>query len=150
VSEPRDDLLEHYRRMRVEMTAALAGLTDEQLSEESLDGWSVKDHLLHVAFWDEVRAIEVTRISAGQESAMRMTDAQDEAYNNLGYELRRGLSAAQARWEWEESGRRLLEAVAAAAGPGLDAGNYGESALRSDHEAEHAGWIRAWRERQGI
>lgn len=132
------------------MSAALEGLTDEQMSEPSLDGWSVKDHLLHIALWDDARASEVERISAGHESAFRMSDAQDAAYNDLGYELRRGLGAAQAHWEWEASRRRLLDAIAAAGDRGLDEALYGEAGLVSAHEAEHAGWIRAWRDRQGI
>lgn len=150
MSAEREALLERYREMRAQMTAAIAGLTDEQLSERSIDGWSVKDHLLHVAFWDEVRAIEVLRISAGHESAMRMSHEQDADYDRLGYELRADLSAAQARWEWEESRRRLLEAIAAAGERGLDARLYGEAGLDSSHEAEHAGWIRAWRDCRGI
>ena len=150
MSEDREDLLEHYRRMRAEMSAALAGLTDEQMSVPSLDGWSVKDHLLHVALWDELRALEVVRISAGHESALAMTDEKDEELNRLGYEVRAGLSAAQARWEWEESRRRLLEVIGAAMGRGLDSSLYGAAGLHTDHESEHAAWIQAWRERQGI
>lgn len=150
MSQARDDLLEHYRRTREEMSSALDGLTDEQMSEPSLDGWSVKDHLLHIALWDDARALEVARISAGHESAFGMSEAQDVAYNILGYELRKDLGVAQARWEWQESSRRLLEAIAGAGERGLDGSHYGEAALMSTHEGEHAGWIRAWRERRGL
>jgi hypothetical protein len=78
VLEDRDALLQHYRQMRRELLAAIDGLTDALLTEPSLDGWSVKDHLAHLALWDDLRASEVVRISAGHDSAWRMTGAQDE------------------------------------------------------------------------
>src|SRR5688572_15060684 len=101
--EDRDELLGHYRRSREELLAAIEGLSEEALTEPSIDGWSVKDHLAHLALWDDVRAAEVTRISAGHDSAWRMTGEQDEVYNVMGYELRRGLSLEQARWEFVTS-----------------------------------------------
>jgi hypothetical protein len=145
VAEDRDDLLRHYEAMRRELLAAIDGLSVEQMTDASIDGRSVKDHLAHIALWDDIRATEVTRISAGHASAWRMTGGQDEEFNALSYELRRDLSLAQARWEFETSRQRLLEAIRAAAPDGLDASRYGEAGLRSSHEAEHAGWIRRWR-----
>lgn len=146
----REELLDHYRRMREEMHAVLDGLTDDQMSDPSIDGWSVKDHLFHVAFWDDERAHEIERISAGHESALRMSEEQDAEYNDLGYDLRGDLSAAQALWELEASGRRVQAAIAAATERGLDESLYGEAGLRSTHEAEHIGWIRGWRDRTGV
>ena len=63
--EDRDALLQHYRQMRDDLLAAIDGLSDGLLTEPSLDGWSVKDHLAHLALWDDLRAAEVLRISAG-------------------------------------------------------------------------------------
>ncbi len=150
MAEDRDALLQHYRQMRADLLAAIDGLSDEQLSDPSLDGWSVAHHLLHLALWDNIRAAEVARISAGHRSAWRMNGDQEAAFSTLGHELRAGLSAAQARWELTTSGQRLLDALAAAAGPGLDGARYGEAGLRSTHEAVHTGWIERWRREQGI
>jgi uncharacterized damage-inducible protein DinB len=63
--EDRDALLEHFRQMRAQLLSAIDGLSDELMVETSLDGWSVKDHLAHLATWDDIRASEVVRISAG-------------------------------------------------------------------------------------
>jgi len=87
MAEDRDALLQHYRQMRVELLAAIDGLSDDLMTEPSLDGWSVKDHLAHLAAWDDIRTSEVVRISAGQDSAWRMTGDQDEAYNALTHSL---------------------------------------------------------------
>lgn len=147
--EDRDDLLQHYRQMREAMLAAIAGLSDEQMTERTLDGWSVTDHLAHLALWDDVRADEVTRISAGNESAFRMDGEQDAAFSALGYALRVDLTVGQVRWEYEHSRQRLFDAIAAATARGLDGSLYGEAGLRSTHEAQHTAWIARWRGERG-
>lgn len=149
MAEDRDALLQHYRQMREELLAAIHGLSDAVLTEPSLDGWSVKDHLAHLALWDDVRASEVVRISAGHDSAWRMTHEQDEAYNALGHSLRLALSLGQVRWELATSRQRLLDAIASATPRGLDGSLYGEAGLRSSHEAAHTGWIKRWRGERG-
>jgi uncharacterized damage-inducible protein DinB len=150
MAEDRDELLRHYRESRVKLLAAIDGLTDEQMSEPTIDGWAVKDHLAHLALWDDIRADEVERISAGHESAWKMTETQDEDLNSTGYELRRTMSAAQARWELERSRRKLLDAITAATPRALDLTNYGAAGLRSQHEDQHSGWIERWRGEKGL
>lgn len=146
MAENRDELLEHYLTSRASLLAAIDGLSEARMTEISLDGWSVADHLAHVALWDEIRASEVDRISAGHQSAWRMSVEQEAAFSPLAYGLRRGFSVAQAMWELETSRKRLLHAIAAASDAGLDGSRYGEAGLRSSHEAQHAGWIARWRE----
>ena len=150
MAEDRDALLAHYRAMRAELLAAVQGLSDEQLSEPSLDGWSVKDHLAHLALWDEIRASEVLRISAGHDSAWRMSGEQDGVYSGLGHALRRELSVAQVKWELATTHQRLLDAIAEATPRGLDGSRYAEAGLRSTHEAAHTGWIRHWRREHAL
>src|SRR4249919_8875 len=106
--EDRDALLRHYREMREGLLAAIHGLTDAQMTDPSIDGWSVKDHLAHLALWDDVRASEVTRISAGHDSAWRISEEQAEAYNAIAYPARRDLPLAQVRWELATSWARLV------------------------------------------
>ncbi len=149
MAEDRDRLLEHYGTMRAALLAAIDGLSDAQLSEPTLDGWSVKDHLGHLALWDEVRAAEVERISAGYESLWRTHGEQDGVYSSLGHDLRITTTPAQARWELATTRRRLLEAIAAVTARGLDGSLYGEAGLRSTHEGQHTEWIRRWRSERG-
>src|SRR6266567_1700136 len=145
MAEDRDTLLQHYRQMREELLSAVHGLSDELMTDPSLDGWSVKDHLAHLALWDDLRATEVVRISAGHDSAWRFSETQDDAYNDVGHELRRSMSAAQAKWELERSRKHLLDAISEAKPRALDGTLYGGAALLSSHEVEHAGWIKRWR-----
>jgi uncharacterized damage-inducible protein DinB len=148
--EERQALLERYRQSRADLLTAIDGLSDEQMTETSIDGWSVKDHLAHISFWDEVRASEVARISAGHESAWRMRPEQDEAQNAIVYDERKDLSVDQVRWEIETSRQRLLDAIASATPRGLDPSLYGEAGLISGHEAQHAGWLASWRRENGL
>lgn len=150
MAEDREALLQHYRRTREELLSTISGLSNELMTEPSLDGWSVKDHLAHLAVWDEIRAQEVARISAGHNSAWRMTGEQDDSYNALSYDLRRGLSVDQVSWELETSRQRLLDAISSASDRAFDASLYGEAGLRSGHEAQHTGWIRRWRGEKGV
>src|SRR5436190_15289015 len=118
--EDRERLLEHYRQTRAELLAAIDGVSAAALIAKSLDGWSVKDHLAHLAVWDDIRASEVERISAGHESAWRMSGELDEAYNAISYELRQNLTFDQVRWELATSRARLLSAISSATARGLD------------------------------
>jgi hypothetical protein len=103
-----------------------------------------------VALWDDLRAGEITRISAGHESAWRMSGDLDESFIAIGHEVRRGLSPAQAKWGLAASRQRLVDAITAASERGLDRSRYGEAGLLSVHHALHAGWIRRWRSEQHI
>jgi uncharacterized damage-inducible protein DinB len=146
----RDTLLQSYRQSRETLLAAIDGLSDEQMTQTSIDGWSVKDHLAHIAFWDEIRSSEVTRISAGFDSAWRMKPEQDEALNEITYDERRNLSLEQVRWELDTSRQRLLDAIESATDRGLDPSLYGEAGLVSGHEAMHTAWIARWRREKGF
>lgn len=150
MAEDRDALLQHYGEMRQELLSAIDGLSDEVMTEPSLDGWSVKDHLAHLALWDDIRASEVERISAGHDSAWRMAGEQDETLNALAHKQRLVLSPDQVRWELATSRQRLLDAISSATTRGLDASLYGEAGLRSPHEGQHTGWIKRWRGERGV
>lgn len=145
----RDALLEHYRTMRAGLMASIEGLSNAQLLETTIDGWSVKDNLAHIAFWDDLRADEITRISAGHQSVLRMTGQQDHDLNEMMYELRRELALAQVMWELRHSGERLLAAIEAAPPAALDPALYGEAGLLSTHGSEHAAYIGTWRKTMG-
>jgi uncharacterized damage-inducible protein DinB len=149
MTEDKEALVQHYRQMRADLLSAIDGLSDELLAEPSLDGWSVKDHLAHLAFWDEIRTGEVERISAGYDSAWPEA-ADTEAHNAFMQPLRQALSADQIRWELKTSREKLEAAILAATPRGLDGSLYREAGLRSTHEAQHSEWIKRWRREKGL
>jgi hypothetical protein len=145
----RESLLEHFRSVRAELMASLEGLSAAQMAEATVDGWSVKDNLAHIAFWDDQRADEITRISAGHDSVLHMSGGQDDTMNMLVYELRRDLSLEQVMWELRHSRERLEAAIGNATERALDPSRYGEAGLLSEHDRQHAGYFADWRQRMG-
>lgn len=144
--QTRADLRRHYEQSRRMLLAAIDGLSDAEMTEPSIDGWSVKDHLAHLTAWDEIRLLEVERISAGGGPAWQIMSPEQVAwFNDLTAQMRSPLSVAQVRADLQRSRERLLEAIMAATDRGLDETLYGEAGLRSGHEAEHADIISAWR-----
>ena len=134
--------------MRAKLLAAIAGLSDAQLAEKTLDGWSVKDHLAHIALYDELRVAEVRRISAGWETAWQMP-GKDHIYSQLGYELRANWSPAQVLWEIADTHEQLVAAIEQGTDLVLDPARFSEAAMPSTHEAQHTGWIERWRGERG-
>ena len=145
MSEDKEDLLRRYRESRDTLLDAIEGLSEEEMSEPSIDGWAVKDHLAHLALWDDLRAAEVERISAGHQSAWRMTEQQDDALNEMGYVVRRSMTAPQAKWEFEMARQRLIDAITNCTPRALDASLYGAAGLKSEHADQHAEWLKRWR-----
>jgi hypothetical protein len=150
VPEDKQRLLAHYRRTRAEFLPVIEGIGGELMAEPSIDGWSVKDHLAHIAFWDELRAGDMVRISAGHDSSWKLSPEDEDSLNELAYRLRRSWSREQAMWELHATRERMLEALEAATPRALDGSLYGEASLVSSHEVEHGGWIRRWRQERGI
>jgi hypothetical protein len=150
VAEDKHELLQHYGTSRADFMAAIAGLGDQQLTDTSIDGWSIKDHMCHIAFWDELRALDVLRISAGHESAWRLKTEPEDELNKIAYAMRRDLSLEQVKWEFISTRRRLLDAISSSTPRGLDPSYYGEPSLRSTHEADHMDWIKRWRHDKSI
>jgi uncharacterized damage-inducible protein DinB len=148
--EDKDDLIRHYKHTRAGLLSAIDGLSEAQMCDPSIDTWSIKDHLAHIALWDEIRAAEVARISDGYDTVWKMDAAQDNAFNMMAHDLRRNLALAQVRWELDTTRQRLLDAIAAATPRGLDPSLYGEAGLRSSHEAIHTPWLLRWRAEKGI
>jgi hypothetical protein len=149
IEATKEGLRQHYAGSRAALMAAIEGLSDADMSLAAIDGWSVKDHLTHVTVWDEIRAAEIERISAGFEPAWRhMTEAETEAFNALTERMRSSLPLTQVMAELETSRARVLAAIDAATERGLDETRYGEAGLRTTHEFAHAMMINSWRQRR--
>ena len=61
----RGQLLQEMEAARSRVMEAVRGLDDEQVSRPEIDGWSVKDQLIHLTICDEIRFHEIGRVSRG-------------------------------------------------------------------------------------
>ena len=131
---------------------AVEGLTEERMSQPAIDGWSVKDHLIHMTVWHEMRFHEVSRIARGGQAAYRaFTDEQLETMNLLTVALRRHLPVSQVLGDLDFARSLVGEAIAGCPEEALDENKYGEVGLTGiQHDFEHAETIKAWRQKAGI
>ncbi len=135
------------------VSAAISGLSNEQLSAVAIGDWSVKDHLSHMCHWHEFRAMEIMRISRGGQTAFPpFSDEQLDVVNRTFTDLRRGLAVAQIAEDLEFARAMVIEAVANCPEDALEESRYGECGIQAGiaHDNDHAETIEEWRKREGI
>lgn len=148
--DTRRDLHDHYHRSREAVLAAIDGLPDAQMTEQTIDGWSVKDHLIHLAVWHEIRRFEIDRVSAGLPPAWPPIDGESvDKLNEATVQARRGLTLEQVRADLDYAREQVLAAIDRASERALAGEGFGEAGIRSWEELEHADMIRNWRVRRG-
>lgn len=152
----KDDLLANIRRDRARLDEVVAGLDDAEIAAPGPDGgWSVKDHMSHIAAWERMIVAHLQDGSdarvAGMDSESYAVATLDELNEHL-HRLHRDAAAERVRdefraaheaivafigrmpdhtlrvayWDDDPSGRTVLEKIA------------GDTYL---HYREHAGWI---------
>ena len=144
IGTDRDQLIMELKAARAQVLEAVAGLSEEQMSKPELDGWSVKDHLNHLAVCDEIRFHEIGRVSRGGRPAYPpINDRNMDSLNEITVSLRRGLSTDQAMADMEFAQSLVLQAIARAPESALEEKAYGEFGLRgsADHDIAHAAAI---------
>jgi len=153
VGSSRDQLLLELKTARSRVLDAVDGLTEEQMSRPGIDGWSVKDHLIHLTACDEFRFYEIGRISRGARPAFASADdEQMDALNAIIVALRRNMTLEELIADLEFARSLVLEAIGQAPEHALAPEAYGDFAVNGSiaHDLEHAAAITAWRQREGV
>jgi hypothetical protein len=114
--ENKAQLMEHIHRSRAALEATLKPLSHAQLTKAGASGWSIKDHLAHLATWELGIAALLRRRS--RFAAMQVEEAvaegkSEEEINALIYEHHERLSVAEVMDQFQEAHRQLLEALEA-------------------------------------
>lgn len=145
--EVADDLL----KAAALVDAAIAGLTEDQASRATIDGWSVKDHLTHLTVWHEMRFFEISRVGHGGRS-MTPDFGDVDAFNETFARTRRDLPLAQVLADLAFAREMVHSAVANCPEDRLDSKHYLEASPAGGiaHETEHAEVIYAWRAKEKI
>lgn len=142
--------LEHARKR---LLTAMDGLSEEHASQPAPDGWSVKDHLNHLALWDEMRFFEISRIARGGRPSFQPAEEADLAWiNGPTVAMRRSLSLTQVLADLMFARDLVMQAVAMCPEERLDQRLYGEIGIAggAGHDIGHAKVIEAWRRKEGI
>ena len=112
VGSSRDQLLLEMKTARSQVLAAVEGLTEEQMSRPEIDGWSAKDHLIHLTACDEFRFYEIGRISrSGRPAFARIDEEQTDTLNALMVTLRRHLAVDEVVADLNFARSLVLEAI---------------------------------------
>jgi len=135
-----------------ELRSAVDGVPPDRMTEAFLDEWSAKDLLAHTASWAEFTVNDFQRVARGHMPCLiAFKEAEVNDWNAFLMRPRRMFPLEQVTFEsahWHEALLGLLKELPDSIfGPGL-VGNV--CAILYGHLREHAGHIRAWREREGI
>ncbi|HYW89046.1 MAG TPA: DinB family protein [Chloroflexota bacterium] len=158
------EVLERVHTTWAALHEAVAGLSDQQLTQPGPEGWSVKDHLAHIMVWDSV-PIAVLRGEPQHRAFGLERDAYDridsvDQLNAIIYERFKGVPLAEVRTGLDSVHGELVAAIERLSDADLDRtiGDYGGDAddrrplrekLEGDsygHYAEHSGWLRDLRD----
>ena len=143
----REDLL----RREAEAWGRIDGVVESLSAGElvrpgyTVEGWSVKDMMAHVAAWSNVAAGVLREISAGTWSGHHASD-EPGGTNQLNaewFERGRELDVDRVRSEWHASRTRMLEAFGALDEITPDADEWFEESGPS-HYAEHLPDLERW------
>lgn len=131
--------------------AAITGLTEEQASRPTIDGWSVKDHLTHLTVWHEMRFFEISRVGHGGRS-LTPNFGDVNAFNEILARTRRDLPLGQIIADLVFAREMVQRAVVACPEDRLDSRHFLEASPAGGvaHETEHAEVITAWRAKEGL
>ena len=154
-------LLARLAAERASLFTALLGLSEEQLTTaEPIPGWTIKDLLAHVAFWDGFHTNRMQMVADGriQEIMEIGDDADMDAFNSkiLAKQKELPLEQALAMLQKERSGfKQMLKRLDDEALQGQIRLSWGWrthmrvwAKWRYQHDKEHSQQIQAWRDTQ--
>ncbi len=145
-------LITELERSRGQVLRAIDGLTNEQLSIPGIEGWSVRDHLLHLTIWDEMRFFEISRIARGGRAGFPndFSETDVDWLNDRTVEMRRRLSLPQILADLAYARDMVLQAVAICPDERIDDSLYEGIGLggAAEHDRAHAETIRSWRKKE--
>lgn len=140
---------------RAELMAAIEGVpSDRRVMAGVLDGWSLKDVMVHIAAWQEAPATVFGILGAGEEldpdfdpdefNAQAVAEHADDRWDDVMAWLGR------ARDGYEQSAREAMQRLSTEE---TAAGGIVDGVLRSNgaaHDREHTVQILEWRKEQGL
>jgi uncharacterized protein (TIGR03083 family) len=141
----RAALDERIRRSWDELQAAVASLDDAQLAAPGAEGWSIKDHLAHLAHWEEYLLASLD--GSDPLAALGLpADQADDTINAALQERDAGMRSAEVRSLLADTHARLLARLATLDDEALQQSLGSIEGNTREHFDEHRDWIRGLRE----
>jgi len=154
----RDDILTVLRESRAAVEAALAGLSDAQLTEPgALGAWSVKDILSHLTAWEAEAVTVLAKVRRGRKPGrIPWADAEVDALNAKWYKENRSRPLDRVLADFRGVRAQMLRQVEAMSDQEIAEPRpwFENRALLEmiksetfEHEAEHLAHLLEWRRR---
>ena len=110
------DLLQHIRDSYQSLQQLISTWTDQQIvTPAGPDGWSIKDHLAHLATWERGQAAMLRREDRWAAMGLTMETAikaeNTDAINKLLYAQNRDRTLAEVRAALQDAHQQLIKAV---------------------------------------
>ena len=147
----RSQLLKRLQKAWEAFKESYAGLSDSELMEPGvLGGWSVRDIIAHVTWWEEEALTHLPLILDGRKPPRySVTYGGIDAFNAQMTERKRDLPLSEVLRKQDDTHRRLIDFIQSAPEDQLIRETRFRHRLRLDtysHYPEHAEAIRKWRE----
>ncbi len=152
----RQQLVSHMEKARRGLLAAIQELSEEQMTRSGVvEEWSVKDVLAHITSWEELALPDLARMARGDKAVLGSVDlyaANYDPMNAIIMSMRRDLPLDQVLRELDIFHADFVAGVTRLPDPVLAEGQFGRIFVQitAEHDEEHAGQIREWREKEGL
>lgn len=131
-----------------ELTEAVGGLSDSELTQVFLGVWGTREILIHIAAWDREMAAALERVSRGEKAYPDGKYDDFDDWNARFVAAREGMHPADILAEVDREHRAIIAAAETLPesdfAPEQPARGMFEGAT-TQHYREHAGQIRDWR-----
>jgi hypothetical protein len=108
--DARSEIIDRARRAYLEMMDLLEGLSEEELSRPRSGGWAVKDHLSHLAAWEQGISALLQRQSRYEAMGLpaNVDGYTEDEVNDMIYQQRAALTGAEAREQLRAAHEEIL------------------------------------------
>ena len=148
VRQRRDDLLRRAREAHTQLEALLATIPDEEQTRSGVtEGWSVKDHLAHLTWWEQ----RVIRMLAGAPDPINAIPGENKSEDDINayvFAQNHARSLADVRAAFDASYQEMLQLITTAPDDVFTKYHDWISGNSDYHYDEHRQMFEAWRVRE--
>ena len=131
-----------------DLRQAIDGLDDARLARAWLGTWGVREILIHISGWHEEMIPALARIGRGEAAYPTGTYEDFDAWNARFVDAAHGVKMSDVVARVESSHREFLRAAGAVPEQHFEDAKGVLDGCGTAHYREHAGQIRAWRQKE--
>ena len=150
----KDALLREMEAGFADLLSTVDGLSEEQMTRIWYGDWSVRDILAHIAGWHREEIAMLERMARGERPVPESADyTDDDAWNARFVAKWRAASAGEVLAELKATKEAYVAAASRLPEERFEEGRTARRLVQqgcTEHYREHAGEIRAWREKEAL